>query len=170
MPAPHTPVPVASPADPATPSEVFERLIGLISAGEWSRIPELYAPDAVAEIVFTPSPPRFVHGREELRERFSALETPGALQLRAENIRVHTTGDPEVVIAEFDYAGRYPSTGRTFRAANIQVLRIRNGLIIETRDFHDHLAMAAAGGNIRSLLSRLDQGASSAEDPEIPAA
>ncbi|MEW2623372.1 nuclear transport factor 2 family protein [Streptomyces sp. NPDC048106] len=141
----------------ATPREVFGRLIGLISAGEWSELPELYAEDAEVEIVFSPVPPRRVHGRAELRERFAALAAADAVRLRAEDVHVHETDDPEVVIAEFAYAGLYPATGRTFRTANIQVLRVRDGLIVETRDYHDHLAFAAADGRASQLLAATDQ-------------
>jgi ketosteroid isomerase-like protein len=49
-----------------------------------------------------------------------------------------------VIIAEFDYDGLALNTGRSFRASNIQVLRVRDGRIIESRDYHDHAAMAAA--------------------------
>ncbi|MEU1229414.1 hypothetical protein [Streptomyces sp. NPDC005828] len=49
-----------------------------------------------------------------------------------------------------------PATGRTFRTANIRVLRIRNGLIAETCDHHDHLAFAAADGRADQLLAALD--------------
>ena len=51
---------------------------------------------------------------------------------------MHETVDPEVVIAEFDYTAR----GVTF--ANIQVLRVRDGLIVETRDYHDPAAIREA--------------------------
>ncbi|MBW5252069.1 MULTISPECIES: nuclear transport factor 2 family protein [Streptomyces] len=142
---------------PTTPQEIFGRLIGLISAGKWSELTELYAEDAEVEIAFSPVPPRRIHGRAELRKHFAALEAAGAIRLRAENIHVHKTDDPEVVIAEFDYEGMHPATGRTFRTANIQVLRIRDGLIVETRDFHDHLAFAAADGRASQLLAALDQ-------------
>ncbi|MFF8432211.1 nuclear transport factor 2 family protein [Streptomyces sp. NPDC016566] len=142
---------------PATPREIFGQLTGLISAGKWTELPELYAEDAEVEIVFSPVPPRRIHGRAELRKRFDALEASDAVRLRTENIRIHETDDPEVVIAEFDYEGLYPATGRTFHTANIQVLRVRDGLIIETRDYHDHLAFAAADGRASQLLAVLDQ-------------
>ncbi|RKE23592.1 nuclear transport factor 2 family protein [Streptomyces sp. TLI_171] len=141
----------------ATPHEIFGQLVRLISAGKWSELPELYAEDAEVEIAFSPVPPRRIHGREELRERFAALGAADAIRLRAENIHVHGTDDPEVVIAEFDYEGLYPATGRTFRTANIQVLRVRDGLIIETRDYHDHLAFAAADGRASQLLAAMDR-------------
>ncbi|MET8542343.1 nuclear transport factor 2 family protein [Kitasatospora sp. NPDC004799] len=142
---------------PATPREVFAQLTTLISAGKWSELAALYAEDAVVEIVFSPVPPRRLHGRAALRERFAALEAADAVRLRTENIRVHGTDDPEVVIAEFDYEGLYPATGRTFHTPNIQVLRVRDGLITESRDYHDHLAFAAADGRAGQLLAALDQ-------------
>nr|BFD91409.1 hypothetical protein KitaXyl93_27690 [Kitasatospora sp. Xyl93] len=144
---------------PATPREVHAQLLDLISAGRWSELPALYAEDAVVEIVFSPTPPRRIQGRDELRQRFAALAAADAIRLRAENIHVHGTDDPEVVIAEFDYEALHPATGRTFRTPNIQVLRVRDGLIVETRDYHDHLAFAVADGRAGQLLAALDQSA-----------
>ncbi|MFC1415544.1 nuclear transport factor 2 family protein [Streptacidiphilus cavernicola] len=142
-----------------TPREVFEQLIGRIAAGKWGDIAELYAEDADVEVVFAPVPPRRVHGRAELRERFVELGGGDAIRLNAEDVHVHATDDPEVVIAEFVYQGLFPATGRSFRTANIQVLRVRDGLIVETRDYHDHLALAVAGGGADRLLAALDQDA-----------
>lgn len=138
---------------PASGGSSFLRLATLA----WSELHELCAENAEVEIVFSPVPPRGLHGRAELRERFAALGAPDAIRMRAENIHVHETGDPEVVIAEFDYEGLYPATGRTFRTANIMVPRARDGLITETRDYHDHLAFAAADGRASQLLAALDR-------------
>lgn len=69
---------------------------------------------------------------------------------------VHETADPEVVIAEFDYEGRVGATGNEFAMHNVQVLRIRDGLIQETRDYHDHLRMAAAFGGLTRLAATLE--------------
>jgi ketosteroid isomerase-like protein len=123
-----------------TPPEVFENLSAGISSGDWSRLHELYAADAVVEMPFAlPSPIR-LRGREEIRRHF-AMNGQAGISLRADAVRVHETADPEVVIAEFDYDGRAAS-GRTFRVSNIQVLRVRDGLIVETRDYHNHAALA----------------------------
>jgi ketosteroid isomerase-like protein len=123
-----------------TPREVFEKLSAGISSGEWSGLHELYAADAVVEMPFALPAPVRLHGREEVRRHF-ALNGQAGIALRADAVRVHETGDPEVVIAEFDYDGRAPS-GRSFRVSNIQVLRVRDGLILETRDYHNHAALA----------------------------
>jgi hypothetical protein len=68
---------------------------------------------------------------------------------------VHETADPEVIVAEFDYVGHVATTDTTFRVANIQVLRIRDGLIVESRDYHDHLAFAHALGHLPQLAATM---------------
>jgi uncharacterized protein len=73
------------------------------------------------------------------------------LRLVAHDIVVHDTADPEVIVAEFDY----DITGAegSVTAANIQVLRVRDGLIRATRDYHDHLALATATGALPGLVA-----------------
>jgi len=124
-----------------TPRQVFEKLSAGISSDDWSELHELYAPDAVVEMPFALPQPVRLRGRDEVRRHF-ALNGQAGLSLQARAVRVHETADPEVVIAEFDYEGR-AAGGRTFRVANIQVLRVRDGLIVETRDYHHHAALAA---------------------------
>lgn len=131
-----------------TPREVFGRLSAGISAGRWDELGALYAEDAVVDQPFAPPPaPSRLEGRAAIDRHFRAAAR-GPIELRARNAVVHDTADPEVVVAEFDYDGRVTTTGRTFRVANIQVLRVRDGLIVETRDYHDHrrLARAVRGG------------------------
>jgi ketosteroid isomerase-like protein len=62
-----------------------------------------------------------------------------------------------VVIGEFDYQGT-TGTGRPFRVSNIFVLRVRDGLIVESRDYGDHPALAAATGRLEELVSLLPGG------------
>ncbi|WIM93769.1 nuclear transport factor 2 family protein [Actinoplanes oblitus] len=119
-----------------TPREVFARLSGGIGRGEWDTLGELYAPDAEVVMPFDPQRTR-LRGRDEVARRFAAAASM-PIRLSPENVRVHETADPEVIVAEYDYAG--PG----FRVANIQVLRIRDGLIVESRDYHDHGAITAA--------------------------
>ena len=138
---------------PATPTQVFEQLIGQISSGDPSRIHELYAEDARVEVVFAPGAPRGIQGREQIRKVFAQLAEGNSLGLKAEKVKVHQTADPEVVIAEFDYRGLSSTNGNEFTVSNIQVLRVRDGLIIETRDYHDHLALAVADGRVTDLAA-----------------
>jgi ketosteroid isomerase-like protein len=137
----------------AGPRAVFERLSRGISEGRWHDLADLYAEDAVAEqpLAVAPAPAR-IEGRETIRAHFAGAERMG-LRLTARNVVVHQTTDPEVIVAEFDYD---IVTGEgTFTAANIQVLRIRDGLILATRDYHDHLTLARATGHLPTLVAAL---------------
>jgi uncharacterized protein len=144
--------------DLTTPRSVLESLLRGISDGSWNDLSDLYAQDAVVEMPFAPPPPTRLEGREAIRAHFAAA-AGGPLRVQASNVVVHETGDPEVVIAEFDYDGQVTTNGRSFRVANIQVLRVRDGLIVSSRDYHDHLAIAAALGQSREPHSLVtDQG------------
>jgi ketosteroid isomerase-like protein len=128
---------------PATPTEVATRLLDGISAGRWDRLAELYADDAVVEIPFAGPGGARVTGRDEVQAHFTAAAR-GPLRFTAEHVVIHRTDDPEVVVSEFDYSGRTATTGKPFRFRNIQVLRVRDGRIVESRDYHDHQAIARA--------------------------
>ncbi|MFE0463070.1 nuclear transport factor 2 family protein [Kitasatospora sp. NPDC058965] len=135
----------------ATPREVFEKLLAGIAAGRWADLGELYAEEAVVEIPFSPFPPRRLDGRAALLARFEELGGTSPFEMRAENVVVHQVDDPEVVIAEFDWVGRHVASGRTFEAPNIQVLRVRDGKIVSTRDYHHHAVIAAATGTLEQF-------------------
>lgn len=124
-----------------TPRQVFERLLAGFGSDDWSRLHEMYAEDAVVQMPFALPAPVRLHGREEVRRHLAGNAQVG-ITLRVSGVRMHETADPEVVIAEFDYDGHAASTGRDFHVANIQVLRVRDGLIQETRDYHNHAVLA----------------------------
>ncbi|CNF90224.1 Ketosteroid isomerase-related protein [Mycobacterium tuberculosis] len=130
----------------ASPRAVFQRLLDGVTERRPEALPRLYAQDAVVVQPFA-HPAARLEGREALREHFSRLATM-PVEMKARNVVVHQTPDPEVIIAEFEYEGRNTETGRAFVVPNIQVLRVRDGHIVESRDYHDHpgLAHALAGG------------------------
>jgi uncharacterized protein len=47
------------------------------------------------------------------------------------------------------------STGRSFQVSNIQVSRVRNGQIVASRDYHNHLVLAEVLGQLPMLLTAL---------------
>jgi ketosteroid isomerase-like protein len=134
------------------PRAVFERLSEGISAGRWLELADLYAEDAVVDQPFGALAPARIEGRETIRRHFAAAATTD-LKLVARDVVVHETTDPEVIVAEFDY----DITGAegAVTAANIQVLRVRDGLIAVTHDYHDHLALARVGGRVSALVAAL---------------
>jgi uncharacterized protein len=122
-----------------TPRDVFRRLSEGIGGGDWSRLHLLYAEDALVEIPFADVR---IRGREQVREHFRRFT--GAISLRPCNVRVYETAEAEMIVAEYDYE----IGGRLL--PNIQVLRVVDGLIVESRDYHHHAALAVeiAGGPI----------------------
>jgi ketosteroid isomerase-like protein len=120
---------------------LHRRLLDCIGARRWQDAAELYAEDCWVEMPFAlPDPVRIV-GRESVRRHFTAAAR-APLSLEVVDPSFHLTADPEVVIGEFGYAGRVETTGKTFLVANIQVVRVRAGQIVETRDYHDHARLA----------------------------
>jgi ketosteroid isomerase-like protein len=133
-----------------SPRAVFERLIRGISEGRWHDLADLYAEDAVVEQPFVSAAPGRIEGREAVRAHFAGAAGMG-LRLVARDVVIHETADPEVIVAEFDY--EITGGEGTTTAANIQVLRVRDGLITATRDYHDHLAIARMTGGLPALLA-----------------
>jgi uncharacterized protein len=114
-----------------TPREVFLTLSAAIGGTDWSRLHLLYAEDAEVEIPFLPDR---IHGRAQIREHFA--RHAGRIVLQPRDVQIYQTDDPEVIIAEW----KYEVGGRQLQ--NIQVMRVRDGLIVETRDYHDHRQLA----------------------------
>jgi ketosteroid isomerase-like protein len=129
---------------------VFERLVEGVARGRWDELPGLYAEDAVVVHPLDRAGP--LAGREALRRHFAAGAGMG-LEMAVRDLVVHETADPEVVIGEFAYEGRVTATGRRFTVHNVFVLRVRDGLIVESRDYADHLAFAAATGRLAALVA-----------------
>jgi uncharacterized protein len=65
------------------------------------------------------------------------------------------SSDPEVIVAEFEYQGTDPGTGEPYALPGIFVLRVRDGQIVSSRDYFDHLAAARARGRLGELFAAL---------------
>lgn len=81
----------------------------------------------------------------------------GLERMEAVDRTVHITDDPEVVIGEFRYVGS--AHGRPFDRPCIFVMRVRNGEIVESRDYSDHVGLARAFGRVEDFAARLTAGA-----------
>ncbi|MEV6288235.1 nuclear transport factor 2 family protein [Kribbella sp. NPDC051770] len=148
-----------------TPSEVFLRLVHGVAAGDYASLPALYAEPTDVRHPMAPGGDHPLLTRAALREHFGGTgpRVASAISFVPDNVRVHETADPEVIVAEFEYAGTRTADGATFRVPCIFVLRVRDGLIVESRDYVDHVAMARARG-------RLDELFAAAREPRTPAA
>jgi uncharacterized protein (TIGR02246 family) len=141
----------------ATPADVLARRRQLILNGDIDGFADLFATDAVIEGPFTgpPGTPLRLEGREAIRE-YSRRVMASPLRLEDfEVVEVYQTRDPEVVIVEMRTKGTVTTTGRSFTATSIQILRIRDGHIVLFRDFadprglEDVVAQVDLGGSAR---------------------
>lgn len=91
--------------------------------------------------------------RDELRRHFAeAPDARGFDRFEAEG-EVHQTADPEVVVFEFRYVGSVD--GHSFALPCIFVTRVRDGVIIESRDYGDHVGLARTFGRLGDLATAL---------------
>ncbi|HEY3479307.1 MAG TPA: nuclear transport factor 2 family protein [Streptomyces sp.] len=124
-----------------TPRDVFAALADGISEGRFAELSALYAENTVVEHPQAVPRPTRIEGRDVVHERFTGA-LAGAYRFKRKNVVVHETTDPEVIVAEYDYDAESVETGRTTTTANVQVLRVRDGLIVHSRDYHDYLRLA----------------------------
>ncbi|HEY0496669.1 MAG TPA: nuclear transport factor 2 family protein [Kutzneria sp.] len=115
------------------PAEVFRRLVDGVVSKQWDQLPLLYAEDAVVVHPFSTDPAiARLSGRDEIRAHFARAAEMG-VDFRAEDVVIHETTDPEVVVGEFTYRGTLGDKDITMPA--IFVLRVRDGLIVSSRDY-----------------------------------
>jgi uncharacterized protein len=75
-----------------------------------------------------------------------------ASPLRLEDVELaelYQTQDPEVVITEMRAKGTVTTTGRPFTTTSVQIIRIRDGHILHSRDFADPRILEDVTGDLR---------------------
>lgn len=140
-----------------TPEEVFLKLVHGVAARDFDVLPELYAEQTDVRHPMSPYGDHPLLTRDALREHFgvNGPRVMDVVRFQPENIRVHQTTDPEVIVAEFDYVGTVLATGAPYRTPCIFVLRVRDGLIVESRDYIDHVANIKARGQVEDFIAFL---------------
>jgi ketosteroid isomerase-like protein len=140
-----------------SPSEVFLALVNGVAEGRWEELPGLYAEQTHVVHPFDPLRPAALRTREELREHFAPAGPGPAPRHRAArrvgNVTIHQTTDPEVIVAEFEYQGTVAGTGEPYALPGIFVLRVRDGEIVSSRDYFDHLTAARVRGQLDALIA-----------------
>lgn len=147
---------------PLSPREVFLALVHGVAESRWDDLPDLYAEQTEVVHPFDPLRGPALRTRDELREHFTPTGAGPRLHRRPANITIHETTDPEVIVAEFEYQGTVADTGESFALPGIFVLRVRNGEIVSSRDYFDHVTAARVRRQLDQLVAAvLDNGAAS---------
>ena len=139
------------------PREVFLALVNGVADARWDDLPELYAERTHVVHPFDPLRAAPLLTRDDLRAHFArAAALRQGVRREPTNITIHETTDPEVIVAEFEY--RSTIDGVVSLLPCIFVLRVRDGQIVESRDYVDHLSSARALGRLDHLVSALRSG------------
>ena len=118
-----------------SPRETIDLFLRTVVDGSRDDLADLYAPDVRIEIPFAPGGiPAVTEGRETLRERMKAAA--GRWDFTSvEDVTVHETTDPAVLVAEYQVHGKATATGKDFALTYIAVMRVQDGLIVSARDY-----------------------------------
>src|SRR5581483_5744811 len=143
--------------------ETVELLLRTTVSGTRDQIADLYAPDVVIEIPFAPDGiPAVTNGRETVRARMNAAASLFTFD-SVSDVTLHETAAPEVVIAEYRIHGHLASSGKPFSLTYVMVIRVRDGLIVWSRDYGNPLETAG-------LVEEMKAGAAASRTSAVPAA
>lgn len=144
----------------ASPRQTAQRLLHAILGTDPGDIADCYAPSVVIEMPFAAPvlyPSRIETTREELRARFQAGAAVRRYQ-RLSHVVIHDTADPEVVITEYQLHGELIETGEPFSQRFLMVMTVRDGQIVQSRDYTNPITGARLLGKLLELLAALGAG------------
>jgi len=137
----------------SSPAEVFLALVTGVADARWDDLPLLYAEKTHVVHPFHPLRAPALRTRDEVREHFQSAGAGPRMRRQPANITIHETLDPEVIVAEFEYQGTVAETDEPFALPGIFVVRVRNGEIVESRDYFDHLTSARVRGQLDEVVA-----------------
>jgi ketosteroid isomerase-like protein len=153
-------------SQPSTPEAVVRAVaagVGALVAGnltgaereaQLDRLAALYAEHTDVRHPLAPLGDTPLTTRAELRRHFAEAPIGGRDIERFEPVgQVHTTADPELVVFEFRYEGS--ANGKAFALPCVFLVRVRDGVIVESRDYGDHIGLARIFGRLPALAAAL---------------
>ena len=140
----------------ASPRDVFLRLVHGVAEGRFNELSALYA--EVTDVRHPMAMPEAepLTSRPALQEHFTVPpEAQSSIpKRRVVDVVVHETTDPEVIVAEFAYEFSM-ADGSATRVPCVFVMRVRDGEIVEARDYIDPIRSRQARDDIDALVAIL---------------
>ncbi|MFL6112235.1 MAG: nuclear transport factor 2 family protein [Catenulispora sp.] len=136
-----------------TTRETVDLLLRTITAGSRDDLADLYSDDVLISNPFAPDGvPNESRGNAQLRARMKSFQQFLAYDA-VEDVAVHETTDPQVAVVEFTLAGRLLPADQSFRLKAVNVMRVVDGLITESRDYTDGVRVAKLFEQIQTVQS-----------------
>jgi uncharacterized protein len=126
-----------------------QRAMDLFLAKDMKGWSELCDENVVVELPFSPDPAgRKIVGRAAI---YAFLKDyPKAIDIKSlPTLKIHATEDPNVAIAEWSVSGRVVSNGNPYELSYATVVTVRNGLIVNYREYFNPQAFLAAMSGAR---------------------
>ncbi|MFG6430913.1 nuclear transport factor 2 family protein [Roseateles sp. LYH14W] len=127
-----------------TASQVLKRALELFLAKDMKGWSELCDENVIVELPFSPDPSaRKIVGRAAI---YAFLKDyPKAIDIKSlPTMKIHATDGPSVAIAEWSVSGRVISNGNPYELSYATVVTVRNGLIVNYREYFNPQAFMAA--------------------------
>jgi ketosteroid isomerase-like protein len=136
--------------------EVVERFLAAALDPSGETLADLYGDMVVIEMPFAPPgfPNRTETTNSELRARFRGGAAARVYD-KIDGVVLYETTDPEVIIVEYDVHGHRAADGEPFVLSYLNIMTIRNGKIVHSRDHTDPINAARALGMLPRLIEAL---------------
>lgn len=101
------------------------------------------ADDVVLELPVAPEGlPRRVEGKQAFIEFFGPVAAGLWTEIQFPTMEVRAEADPELVVAEYTSKGTF-ANGKPYLNTYVNLCRVRNGKIVESKEFFDPIALVA---------------------------
>ena len=143
-----------------TPAEIVAALIDLMSKQKVQEALALYHDDVDVRVEFGLPHRHEVKGKARLQSLVKAIKEqkqgkPSRMyqDISVEDLVIHQTTNPNIVIAEWTYRSRIG--GATVENPNIIVVECREGKVYRSRDYHNHVTRAVADGTLPAMIEAI---------------
>lgn len=136
--------------------ETFDRAVELLLRHDMTGFARLWAPDGTMDFPFAVGDQaRHLEGRDAVLDYLRGYTA--VVNVRDVAVRqVHTTGDPDTLVVEWEVSGLVVATGREYRMPYVAVITVGHDGIRRYRDYYWNLAVA---GDAFAAAERAPEGA-----------
>jgi ketosteroid isomerase-like protein len=140
--------------------EVVERYLAAALDPSGETLGDLYGDTVVIEMPFAlPGTPKSSESTNaELRARFKGAAA-ALVFTKVDGVVIYETTDPDVVIVEYEMHGHRTADNGSFVLPYINILTIKNGKIVHSKDRTNPIDAAAALGMLPRLIEAISKGA-----------
>lgn len=133
-------------------------IVGMIEAHrsqDHDGVLDFYADDVVITVEFAIPNKITINGKEELRKLLHG-RPPRRMydDVSVANLDIVATSDPELFFVQWDYISRIGGTEIVNN--NAILVRVRDDLVVSSRDYHNHVLRAVADGTVPGLLKAIE--------------